>query len=124
MELFFRQIWPITGYTYPRGISQDIYDNVGPFLRNSARGAIGLIDDETYFEVLDYHLNCLAGTCLYLMDTHKWDLLLTETFASDYANHLFLRFADPISGAEPAIASAPGRGWCAPIRPWTTWWGS
>jgi predicted AlkP superfamily phosphohydrolase/phosphomutase len=113
MELFFPQMWPITGYTYPEAIAQDIYDNVGPFLQNPARDAMGLIDDETYFEVLDYHLDCLADTCLYLMDAHKWDLLFTETHASDYANHFFLRFADPISGAEPAIVE---RSWQGLVR--------
>jgi predicted AlkP superfamily phosphohydrolase/phosphomutase len=113
MELFFPQVWPVTGYTYPEGIAQDIYDNVGPFLQNPARDAMGLIDDDTYFEVLDYHLNCLADTCLYLMDTHQWDLLFAETHASDYANHFFLRFADAISGAEPDIVA---RSWQGMVR--------
>jgi len=69
LELFFPQIWPITGYTYPEEIAREIFHQVGPFLQNPARDALGLIDDDTYFEVLDYHLDCLADTCLYLMDT-------------------------------------------------------
>jgi len=113
VELFFPQIWPITGYTYPEGIAQEIHDHVGPFLQNPGRDALGLIDDETYFEVLKYHLDCLADTCLHLMNTHQWDLLFTETHASDYANHFFLRFADPISGAEPAIVN---RSWEGLVR--------
>jgi predicted AlkP superfamily phosphohydrolase/phosphomutase len=103
LELFYPQIWPITGYTCPGRIAQEIYDHVGPFLQNPARDAMGLIDDDTYFEVLEYHLECLAGTALYLMDRYAWDLLFTETHASDYANHFFLRLADPISGAEAPI---------------------
>jgi len=110
MELFFPQIWPITGYTYPQGIAQEIFANIGPFLQNPARDAMGLIDDDTYFEVLEYHLNCLADTCLYLMDNYDWDLLFTETHASDYANHFFLRLADPISGAEEHIVERCYRG--------------
>lgn len=103
LELFFPQIWPITGYTYPDGVAQEIYDKVGPFLQNPARDALGLIDDDTYFELLEYHHECLAETALFLMDDHDWDLLFTETHASDYASHFFLRLADETSGAEPHI---------------------
>jgi predicted AlkP superfamily phosphohydrolase/phosphomutase len=110
MQLFFPQIWPITGYTHPRGIAQEIYDNVGPFLQNPARDVLGWIDDDTYFELLEYHHQCLAGTALYLMENYAWDLLFTETHASDYANHFFLRLADPISGAEAHIVERCYRG--------------
>ena len=104
MELFFPQIWPIAGdYTYPESIAQEIYDNVGPFLQNPARDAQGNIDDDTYFEVLDYHFKCLAETSLYLMEKYEWDLLYTETHASDYGNHFVLRQADPICGAAPDV---------------------
>ena len=110
LEMFFPQIWPITGYTYPEHIAGEVFENVGPFLQNPARDAMGLIDDDTYFEVLDYHLNCLADTSLFLMGRYGWDLLFTETHASDYANHFFLRLADPLSGAEPAIVERSYRG--------------
>jgi predicted AlkP superfamily phosphohydrolase/phosphomutase len=103
LELFFPQIWPITGYTYPEAIAQELHDHVGPFLQNPARDALGLIDDDTYFEVLDDHLACLGETALYLTGRYRWDLLFTETHASDYANHFFLRLADPGSGATGGI---------------------
>ena len=111
MELFFPQIWPISGgYTHPGEIAQEIYDNVGPFLQNPARDAMGLIDDDTYFEVLDYHLECLANTAIYLMDKYGWDMLFTETHASDYCSHYFLRQADPICGAAPEIVARAYQG--------------
>ena len=110
LELFFPQIWPLAGYTLPEAIAGEIFEHVGPFLQNPARDAMGLIDDETYFEVLDYHLDCLAGTAQYLVDHHPWDLLITETHASDYANHFFLRLADPISGAGPEVQERCYRG--------------
>ena len=47
VELFFPQIWPITGYTRPDGIAREIYTNVGPFLQNPARDALGLIERGT-----------------------------------------------------------------------------
>lgn len=103
-ELFFPQIWPIGGgYTYPESIAQELYDNVGPFLQNPARDALGQIDDDTYFEVLDYHFQCLAGTSKYLLQKYDWHLHYTETHASDYGSHYFLRQADPVCGADPDI---------------------
>lgn len=111
LELFFPQIWPIAGgYTYPEHIAQEIYEHVGPFLQNPARDAQGLIDDDTYFEVLDYHFQCLSGTARYLLKKYEWHLFYTETHASDYGNHFFLRLADPISGAEPAVVERSYRG--------------
>ena len=103
MELFFPQIWPKSGYTYPDSIAQELYEHVGPFLQNPARDALGLIDDETYFEMLDEHLACLGETALYLTEQYRRDLLFTETHASDYASHFFLRLADPGSGAAEDI---------------------
>jgi predicted AlkP superfamily phosphohydrolase/phosphomutase len=110
LELFFPQIWPIAGYTYPEGIAQELYDHVGPFLQNPARDAMGLIDDDTYFEVLDWHLDALTQTALYLTEKYEWDLLFTETHASDYGNHFYLRLADPVSGAEPEVQQRAYRG--------------
>ena len=111
VELFFPQIWPISGdYTFPESIAQEIYDNVGPFLQNPARDAQGNIDDETYFEVLDYHFKCLSETALYLMGKYEWDLLYTETHASDYGSHFFLRQADPICGAAPDVVERSYQG--------------
>ena len=110
VELFFPQIWPIEGYTQPKGVARELFEHVGPFLQNPARDALGLIDDETYFQVLAMHLGCLADTTTYLMDHHRWDLLFTETHASDYANHFFLRLSDPLSGAETAVRERCYRG--------------
>ena len=111
VELFFPQIWPIHGdYTYPESIAQEIYDNVGPFLQNPARDAQGKVDDDTYFEVLDYHFKCMSETSIYLMEKYDWDLFHTETHASDYASHFFLRQADPMCGADPDVVERSYRG--------------
>jgi predicted AlkP superfamily phosphohydrolase/phosphomutase len=123
LELFFPQIWPIEGYTFPPQIAGEIYERVGPFLQNPARDAMGLIDDDTYFETLEYHFDCLAGTALHLMDHHAWDLFFTETHASDYANHFFLRLADPISGAEGAVRERCYRGLMRTYRAIDCWIG-
>ena len=101
-ELFVPQIWPIEGYTYPDQIAKEIYDEVGPFIQNPARDALGLIDDDTYFEMLDYHHIQLSRIARHLTSNYEWDILFTETHASDYASHFFLGQADENSGADPA----------------------
>ena len=102
-ELFVPQIWPTGGdWAVPDGISNDIVEQIGPFLQNPARDALGVFDDDTYFELLDFHHQRLGEVATYLATHHPWDLLMVETHASDYASHFFLAQADPISGADPA----------------------
>lgn len=98
-ELFVPQIWPRIGYTVPDEIAADIDQNVGSFLQNPARDALGQVDDDTYFELLDYHHNRLADVAIHLAENNDWDVLMVETHAPDYASHFFLSQADEISGA-------------------------
>ncbi len=98
-ELFVPQIWPRIGYTVPAEIAADIDQNVGSFLQNPARDALGQVDDDTYFELLDYHHNRLADVATHLAENNDWDVLMVETHAPDYASHFFLSQADEISGA-------------------------
>ena len=102
-ELFFPQIWPPDGYTKPAAVAREIDRNVGNFLQNPARDALGLIDDETYFELLEFHHQRIADVAEYLTSTRDWDLLMAETHASDYTSHFFLRSADPHSGAARSV---------------------
>ncbi len=100
-ELFVPQIWPRTDYTVPAEVATSIDQNVGSFLQNPARDALGQVDDDTYFELLDYHHQRLADVATYLASENDWDVLMVETHAPDYASHFFLSQADEISGAAP-----------------------
>lgn len=100
-ELFVPQIWPKADYTFPADVASSIDGNVGSFLQNPARDALGQVDDDTYFELLDYHHQRLADVATYLASNNEWDLLMVETHAPDYASHFFLSQADEISGAAP-----------------------
>ena len=100
-ELFVPQIWPKTDYTVPADVATSIDENVGSFLQNPARDALGQVDDDTYFELLDYHHQRLADVATYLASNTVWDLLMVETHAPDYASHFFLSQADEMSGASP-----------------------
>jgi predicted AlkP superfamily phosphohydrolase/phosphomutase len=99
-ELFVPQIWPVEGYTYPDRVAKELYDRHGPFLQNPARDALGQIDDDTYFELLEYHHQQLASYAIELAGRGDWDILFTETHAPDYGDHFFIGQADEISGAD------------------------
>ena len=99
-ELFVPQIWPTEGYTQPAEIASEIDQEIGNFLQNPARDALGVVDDDTYFELLDFHHQRLADVAEHLTQTREWDLLFIESHASDYASHFFLAQADELSGAD------------------------
>ena len=99
-ELFVPQIWPIEGYTEPIEVAREIDTGVGNFLQNPGRDALGVVDDDTYFELLEFYHQRLADVAQYLCQSGEWDMLFLETHASDYAGHFFLAQADECSGAD------------------------
>lgn len=102
-ELFVSQIWPTGGdYAVPAGTAEELHAAIGPFLQNPSRDALGVFDDDTYFELLDVHHQRIADYAHHLATTREWDVLFVETHASDYASHFFLAQADEISGADAA----------------------
>lgn len=109
-ELFVPQIWPPNGYTYPKSVAQEIDKHVGNFLQNPGRDALGKIDDDTYFELLEFHHNRLAEVSEYLTSSRDWDLLMVESHASDYTSHFFLGQVDSASGASAPVQKRSRRG--------------
>jgi predicted AlkP superfamily phosphohydrolase/phosphomutase len=102
-ELFVSQIWPTGGdFAVPAGTAEELFATVGPFLQNPGRDALGVFDDDTYFELLDLHHDRVGDYAVHLGQTRAWDVLFVETHASDYASHFFLAQADPVSGAAAA----------------------
>jgi predicted AlkP superfamily phosphohydrolase/phosphomutase len=110
-ELFVPQIWPTGGdWAVPAGLAEELTERTGPFLQNPMRDAIGVIDDDTYFECLEYHHEQLAKVTEHLAATRPWELLLVETHASDYTSHSYLQHADHSSGAPVEVVARCRRG--------------
>lgn len=110
-ELLVTQIWPTGGdWAVPAGVAEELSERVGPFIQNPLRDALGVFDDDTYFEILDEHHTRLGEVAIHLATTRPWDILFVETHASDYASHFFLAQADPISGASEATIARCRRG--------------
>jgi len=105
-ELFFPQIWPVSGYTFPDSVGPELLAAVGPFRQNPGRDALGVIDDDTYFECLEAQLQRQADVTLHLARTRPdWGGLFTQTHATDYANHFFIAQSDAVSGAPPEVVA-------------------
>jgi predicted AlkP superfamily phosphohydrolase/phosphomutase len=110
-ELFVPQIWPTGGdWATPSGLADELTAQTGPFLQNPMRDALGVINDDTYFECLEYHHEQLAKVASHLAATRPWELMVVETHASDYTSHFFLQHADESSGAPPDVVARCRRG--------------
>ncbi|MCL4464958.1 MAG: alkaline phosphatase family protein, partial [Chloroflexi bacterium] len=108
MELFSTQLWPVSGYTQPLELGEELYENVGPFFTNPARDALHYewIDERTYYELQDYQHQWLAKAAKYLTTTREWDLLYVETHCGDYINHFYMQQFDPDIASEAQIRNA------------------
>ena len=104
LELLSTQIWPVSGYTQPYELGQELLEKVGPFFTNPARDALhyGWIDEGTFFELMDYQHQWLAQAAKYLGSTREWDLLFVETHCCDYLSHFYLGSFQPECGASPS----------------------
>jgi predicted AlkP superfamily phosphohydrolase/phosphomutase len=110
-ELFFPQIWPVSGYTFPDEVGKELLDAVGPFWQNPGRDALGVIDDDTYVECLEAQLQRQADVTVHLAKTRPdWTAIFTQTHTPDYANHFYVAQSDPISGAPPEVVERNYRG--------------
>ncbi len=82
-ELFAPQIWPAEGYTKPLEVTTEIDQRVGNFLQNPARDALGIVDDDTYFELLEFHHQRLADVAQHLMSSPRCTLIRTRRRLGD-----------------------------------------
>ena len=100
-ELFCPQIWPVEGYTYPEPAARELLENVGPFIQDPGYMAlvVGVIDDETYLELMEYHHQWLGRAAGYLSSAYDWGLMLVQVHTPDYFGHSFFNKADPIGGS-------------------------
>ncbi|MDA8217222.1 MAG: alkaline phosphatase family protein, partial [Dehalococcoidales bacterium] len=101
IELLSTQIWPVSGWTQPYELGEELYENVGPFFTNPARDALHYqwIDERTFYELQDYQHQWLGKAAKYLSSAKEWDLLFVETHCTDYLSHFYLNTYQPECGA-------------------------
>jgi predicted AlkP superfamily phosphohydrolase/phosphomutase len=104
LEIVSTQVWPVSGYTQPVELGEELFENVGPFFTNPARDALHYewIDERTFYELMDYQHQWLARASKYLSQTREWDLLYVETHCGDYINHFYMQQFDKACGVSDA----------------------
>jgi predicted AlkP superfamily phosphohydrolase/phosphomutase len=104
LELLSTQVFPISGYTQPPELAEELFDRVGPFFTNPAREALhyGWGDERTFYELMDYQHQWLARATKYLSSAKAWDLLYLQTHCADYLSHFYMNQFDTDCGVSEA----------------------
>ncbi|MFQ5834417.1 MAG: alkaline phosphatase family protein [bacterium] len=102
-RLYFSQIFPSTGWTYPDSLARELTEHIGrPYqllcdIYSPILG--GWIDSKTYLEELENQMSWLAEAGEYLMKNKDWDMLFAQWHGIDYTDHCYLGGMDPESSA-------------------------
>jgi len=102
-RLYFSQIFPSTGWTFPEGLDKELTEHIGrPYqllcdIYSPILG--GWIDSPTYLEEMENQMTWLAEAGEYLMKNKDWDLLMAQWHGIDYTGHCYLGGMDPESSS-------------------------
>jgi len=102
-RLYFSQIFPSTGWTYPDNLAKELTDYIGrPYqllcdIYSPILG--GWIDSKTYLEEMENQMSWLAEAAKYLLKNKEWDMFFTQWHGIDYTDHCYLGGMDPESPA-------------------------
>ena len=102
-RLYFSQIFPSTGWTYPGDLARELTEHIGrPYqllcdIYSPILG--GWIDSKTYLEEMENQMTWLAEAGEYLMKNKNWDILFAQWHGIDYTDHCYLGGMDPESSA-------------------------
>jgi predicted AlkP superfamily phosphohydrolase/phosphomutase len=95
-NLFRTDIFMASGWAYPKGLTEEIIRNVGPFIEGLelAQPTIAHGDWETYFECIDMQVEWQIKAAKYLKEKYSPDLLLVQIHTQDAINHQLSRAID------------------------------
>jgi predicted AlkP superfamily phosphohydrolase/phosphomutase len=89
------QIYPVRGFTYPEGLSEELVDAVGPFF---VKNSVSPTDNPQLDAFLTEHLyqgRWIAKAAAYVQEKHGWDLHFCHWHLFDNINHHSVNPADP-----------------------------
>lgn len=97
LRLYQSQVHQQSGYSRPESVATALDETVGPFVEwtESYDRLKGWIDDETQLEIYAQHTRWMAGAARHLIETHPWDLFLTQVHFLDMAYHVYWGGIDP-----------------------------
>jgi len=98
-KLYQSQLFPTTGFTWPKSIAEELLNFVGPFQEHIGPSAVfnNWIDDETFLEELEYQAWWLGVASNHLMSKFDWSLYFMQWHGFNHAEHTFWGGIDPLS---------------------------
>ncbi|HID10141.1 MAG TPA: hypothetical protein EYP17_02425 [Candidatus Latescibacteria bacterium] len=97
LRLYRSEVYPVEGFSYPEGITEELYENCGPYVGTPGRILLGAGWMETYFEEAKDHVEWLVRAARHLMETRGPDLFMMECHFPDFIEHKFWSLIDPES---------------------------
>jgi len=91
LHVYFSQIYPAKGFTYPEGLSEELIKACGPYLHTPTRQQVvlcGACDVYTFIEELEYLGWWYARAIRHLLRSDDWGLLYIKYHSPDFLNHL------------------------------------
>ncbi len=99
-KLYRSQVYPVSGFTYPPNISNDLVERFGPYINEASSRPFydGLIDEETFREEIEYQVDWISKAAQYLMNKNEASLFMMHWHLLDSLQHSVLGMADPAGG--------------------------
>ena len=99
VHLYFTQIYPVEGWTYPSNLAKELVEKFGPYLHRPTEQAIvlsGASDTETFIEEEEYQASWYANVITYLLKKYdNWRLFIMKWHGPDFFEHFTLHLIDP-----------------------------
>lgn len=92
IKLFMTQNHPLTGFTFPDHIAQEISEIAGPFPEHTSLWPfhLGWIDHETWMELIEQHTDWLIKVAQHALAEYEWDIFVTQHHPIDYVEHMYM----------------------------------
>lgn len=89
------QIYPTHGFTYPTSLSEELVENVGPFIQRYSVMPRGDPELDTFMDDQLYQGLWEARAARYVLEKYGWDLHFCHWHLFDNINHPTINLADP-----------------------------
>jgi hypothetical protein len=97
MRLHRSEVYPVEGFSYPEGITEELTAACGPYVGTPGRIALAAGWMDTYFEEASDQVDWLVRAANHLFKTRDWDIHMMEWHVPDFIAHKFFSYVDPAS---------------------------
>ena len=98
LHLYFSQIYPERGWSYPSELAEELVKNFGPYLHRPTEQALvvsSASDAETFIQEEEYQALWYAEVSSYLLKKYNWRLFIMKWHGPDFFEHFTLHLIDP-----------------------------